>query len=106
VIYNPDGDPNEFDPNDLDAVVAYLDNPTVKALHEDIGRAFSDLSAAEQIDELAPELVRAEARRDGLAAALTDAPHDDPRRVLLDALSDHIASMQARIAELRDKPLI
>ncbi|WP_262287507.1 hypothetical protein [Micromonospora sp. MA102] len=37
MIYDPDGDPDAFDPNDLDVVNAYLDNPTVKALHEDLG---------------------------------------------------------------------
>lgn len=105
MTYDPDGDPDTFDPHDLDAVNAYLDNPTVEALHEDLGRAFSALPPAEQIDDLAPELMRTEAMRDQLAATLADAPHDDPRHVLLDALNGLTIRMRARIAELRDQPL-
>jgi hypothetical protein len=105
VTYDPDGDPDTFDPNDPDAVDAWLNDPTAKALNEDLGRAFRALSPAEQIDELASELMRAEARRDQLVAMLAEAPLDDPRRVLLDSSHNFIAGLRARIAELRDQPL-
>jgi hypothetical protein len=105
VTYDPDGDPDALDIHDPAAVMANLDNPTVKALHEDLGRAFVTLPPAEQIDEIAPQLMRQEAIRDELTAALVGAPDDDLRHALLGSLNELIAQMRVRIAELRDHPL-
>ena len=105
MTYDPDGDPNALDIHGPEAAMAYLDNPTVKALHEDLGRAFVALPPGDQIDEIAPQLMRQEAIRDELAAALIGAPDEDPRHSLLSGLNDLITQMRIRIAELRDHPL-
>lgn len=65
--YDPDGDPN-IDPDDLDAIAAYLNDPTVQAFHDDLGRQFAALPPEKQIEELVIQMIKARERRDSLAA--------------------------------------
>lgn len=110
MAYDPDGDPDALDLNDPDAVSDYLDNPTVKALREDLGRAFAALPPGEQIDELAVELLRLMDMRDELVAAMETIPVAepgvDPRPALLESIDDMITRIRARIAELHDRPSV
>jgi hypothetical protein len=100
VTYNPDGDPAAFDPTDLDAVDAWLDDPVVNALHEDLGRQFRALPPEEQLAELVPALEEAQARYDKLASEVAEAPVEDPRRFQLITMGDHVEKFRARINEL------
>lgn len=100
MTHNPDGDPAAFDPTDLDAVDAWLDDPVVSALHEDLGRQFRALPPEQQLAELVPELEKAQARYDELASAVAEAPVEDPRRFLLIAMGDDVEKFRARINEL------
>lgn len=99
--YDPDGDP-DIDFDDLEAVVAWLNNPTVQALHEDLGRQIRSLPPEEQIEDLATQLRKAQGRRDELAALLDGESPDDPRAVLLDAMND-VIKLRRRITEVRDQ---
>jgi hypothetical protein len=99
--YDPDGDPR-VDPNDVEAIDAWLNNPTVQALHEDLGRQFRALPPEEQIEELATQLMQAQKYRDDLVALLDGAPTSDPRRSLLDALNTQVEGLRRRIAQVRD----
>jgi len=100
VTYNPDGDPAAFDPTDLDAVDAWLSDPVVNALHDDLGRQFRALPPEQQLAELVPELENAQARYDDFAGSVVGAPVDDPRRFLLIAMGDEVEKFRARIKEL------
>jgi hypothetical protein len=100
VTYNPDGDPAAFDPTDLDAENARLNDPVVSALHEDLGRQFRALPPEQQLAELVPELEKARARYDHLAGMVAEAPAEDPRRLLLIAMGDEVENIRARINEL------
>jgi hypothetical protein len=100
VTHDPDGDPAAFDPTDLDAVNAWLDDPVVSALHEDLGRQFRALPPEQQLAELVPELEKAQARYEELAGTVAEAPVDDPRRFLLIAMGDEVEKFRARINEL------
>jgi hypothetical protein len=100
VTHDPDGDPAAFDPADLDAVNAWLDDPVVSAPHEDLGRQFRALPPEQQLAELVPELAKAQARYEELAGTVAEAPVDDPRRFLLIAMGDEVEKFRARINEL------
>ncbi|GID29139.1 hypothetical protein [Paractinoplanes brasiliensis] len=100
MTHNPDGDPAAFDSTDLDAVDAWLDDPVVNALHEDLGRQFRALPPEQQLAGLIPELEKAQARYDELADVVADAPVDDPRRFLLVAMGEQLEKFRARINEL------
>lgn len=103
--YDPDGDPN-IDPDDLDAIDAMLEDPVHEALVDDLGRQFRALPPEEQIEDLATQLMKLMSMRDELSARLEadQAPADDPRRTLLDALNSQVDGIQRRIAEVRDQP--
>ncbi len=100
MTYNPDGDPAAFDPTDPDAVNAWLNDPVVSALHDDLGRQFRALPPEQQLAELVPELEKAQARYDDLAGKVAEAPADDPRRFLLVALGEQVENIRARVNEL------
>jgi hypothetical protein len=55
--YDPNGDPN-VDPEDLASIEAFLNDPTVKALHDDLGRQFAAVPPEEQIEELVIQMVK------------------------------------------------
>lgn len=100
MTYNPDGNPAAFDPTDPDAVDAWLNDPVVSGLHQDLGRQFRALPPEQQLAELVPELEKAQARYDHLAGTVAEAPADDPRRLLLIAMGDEVENIRARINEL------
>ena len=102
MAYDPDGDPN-VDPDDLEAIDAVLNDPAAQALVDDLGRQFAALPPEEQIEDLAAEMMKAQERRDSLDALLADAPADDARRVLLEALDNHIEAFRRRIGQVRDQ---
>jgi len=103
--YDPDGDP-DFDPNDSDAIDAMLGDPVHQALIEELGRQFRALRPEEQIEDLATQMMKMTSMRDGLAAKLgaDEAPPDDARWTLLDALNGQVEGFRRRIAEVRDQP--
>lgn len=103
--YDPDGDPN-FDPNDIDAIDAMLDDPVHQALIEDLGNQFRALPPEEQIEDLATQMMKLTSMREELSARLDaeEAPPGDPRRTLLAAMNTQIEGFERRIAEVRDQP--
>lgn len=100
--YDRDIHPDNFDPHDHDAVVAFLNDPGKVAMRERMGAMFRDLPADEQISELLTLLRSAVERRDTLAEMLgaEGAPDDDPRQVLLAACVHEVDQLAKRIAEL------
>ncbi|MET8160318.1 hypothetical protein ABZT47_28500 [Sphaerisporangium sp. NPDC005289] len=100
MTYNPDGDPVAFNPTDLDSVDAWLNNPVVNALDEDLGRQFRTLPPEQQLAELAPELEKAQAQYEHLAGTIAGAPADDPRRFLLMMMGGQVENIRARMNEL------
>lgn len=102
--YNPDSDPADFDPYDMEMVEGYLADPGNDAMVESLGRQFRALPAQEQLPELEAALVDLVQKRDQLNVLLLDAPQDDPRRRLLAALEGHIESFTTRIADLTEIP--
>lgn len=100
--YDPDSHPDDLDPHDYDAVLAFLNDPGNVAMWERMGAMFRDLPAAEQIDELLTLLRSAVERRDTLAELLgaEGAPDDDPRRLLLAACVHEVDELAERIARL------
>ncbi len=104
MAYDPDGDPN-VDPDNLDDVEAFLNDPTVQALHDDLGREARNLPPEEQIERLAEQLLRFERMRDEMVAeAGGQLSEDDPRDTLRRALNVQVQAFRDRIAELRDQP--
>lgn len=103
--YDPDGDP-DFEPDDLDAIDAMLDDPVHQALIEDLGRQFRASPPEQQIEDLAVEMMRLTTMRDELRAQLAtdEASPDDPRWTLLTAVDGHVERFRRRIAEVRDQP--
>lgn len=102
--YDPDGDPDDFDPTNLDDIDAYLSDPVAHALAGDIGREFRALPPEEQIPELTTAMLETMLRRTEVAELLSDADPDDPLYPLLQALDDSVAVYGARIAELGGTP--
>lgn len=102
--YNPDGDPADFDPHDVEMVDGYLADPGNDAMVESLGREFLTLPAHEQIPELEAVLADFVQKREELKVLLRGAQHDDPRRGLLTALEGHIESFSTRIADLTGIP--
>lgn len=100
MTYNPDGDPAAFDPTDPDAVDAWLNDPVVSALYEDLGQQFRALPPEQQLADLVPELEKARARYDHLAGTVAETPAEDPRRFLLITMGDQVEKIRARINEL------
>jgi hypothetical protein len=102
--YDPDGDPNDFRPDDLEWVDSWLDSPVQQALAKDLGRAFRAEPPEKQLAEPEPSLVEAEARQVELIAALENVTdHDDIRHQLLQRHGEHVSGLRARIAELRSQ---
>ncbi|MFY1671283.1 hypothetical protein ACN27G_15120 [Plantactinospora sp. WMMB334] len=100
MTYDPDGDPAAFDPGESDVVDAWLNDPVVNGLHEDLGRQFRALPPEQQLAKLLPELENAQGLYAHLAGTVAEAPADDPRRFLLITLGDQVESIRARINEL------
>lgn len=102
--YDPDGDPDDFRPDDPEWVDSWLDNPVHQALAEDLGRAFRAEPPEKQLAELEPSLVEAEARQLELVAALENVTdNDDSWRQLLQRHTEYVSVLRARINELRSQ---
>ena len=106
--YDPDGDPEAFDPTNPDDVDAYLDHPNTHALHEDLAREFRALPPEEQLAELVPEMLANMLRKNEVAGLLADQTVDDATRQglqrLYDALASEVLAYGARITELGGEP--
>lgn len=104
--YDPDGDPDDFDPNDLDAVNAYLDDPSNRRMWEALGREFRESPKDEQVEALLRLLPAAVARRDEIAARIADAnlPAGDTLHRLHMACADEVDRIAERIEELLGPP--
>jgi len=88
---------------DPEVVQAYLDDPVVSSLHDDLGRMFQGMPAAEQRTVLHDELRKAEDRRREVLIAL-EGDHDVQARqaleMLLDGMDDSVNRVVARLREL------
>lgn len=102
MAYDPDGDPNQLDPSNLEDVDAFLSDPGNVAMWERLGQQFRESPRGQQIAALRESLAASITRRDEMAALLQaeDAAEDDPRRVLLAACVREVEWMTDRIVEL------
>lgn len=97
MTYNPDADPDDFDPQNDEGVSDYLSDPGNVRMWEAMGRDFAALPAAEQLPELQRMLTEALARRDEIAAVVAEG---DLRRTLLAACADEVDRIEDRIVAL------
>lgn len=99
MAYDPDGDPDDLDPEDVDA---FLSDPGNVAMWESLRERFRESPGGEQIAVLRDVLADAITRRDELAAVVQveDVAEDDPRRVLLAACASEVEVTMDRIVEL------
>ncbi len=106
--YDPDRLNEDLDFTDPDVIDAWLSNPVVEALHEDMGREFRLRPAEEQLPELLKHLRDNEdvyERTRDLRAKLAGDPDTDPETIaaldrMLAGTDDIIASAKRRIEEL------
>lgn len=90
--YDPDVDPDDFDPYDPEVLEAFLNDSGNIAMWDMSGRHFAELPPVEQIPELSDLLRDTVSRLGELAGVLAaeSAPDTDARRVLLASLADHV----------------
>lgn len=100
--YDPDASPDDFDPDDLEMVEGWLNDPGNTQMLETLGRDFAASPPADQVEELGRHLARCMRSRDDMAAVLAGQPPDDPRWRVHDHLVGSIRATVARIAALSE----
>lgn len=102
MAYDPDGDPDDLDPEHVEDVAAFLNDPGNVRMGDSMRRSAQALPAAERLRELRRRLTEAVAWRDEIAWILAEDGdrEDDDRRVLLAACTAEVDDIENRIVEL------
>jgi hypothetical protein len=104
-LYDPDRSvPEDLDFRDPEVALAYLNDPTTKALGDDISRLFRSTPAADQQRELSKYVSELEEQRAQAAADFQNLDPDAPGRPflqqLLDTIDGNIEAAKLRMLEL------
>jgi len=104
-LYDPDRDvPEDLDLTDPDVALAYLNDPTTEALHDDIRRQIQSMPAADQQRGLREYVADLEKQRAQATIDLQNLDHDAPGRPFLlqylDAINKNIEDATLRMLEL------